>query len=403
MARTLRSDKLLFWSTLLLVAASVVMVYSASALQAQIKYEAQSHFLLRQLAWAVLGFVLMLGAMRIDYHEFRRPAVIWSLLAVVVVGLLAVFLFPPRNNAQRWLWLGSISLQPSELAKLAALLFAAALLERRMHRINEPIYALLPIGIVTMALTGLILVEPDFGTAVMIVLVVTAIVFAAGLSYRYLFGVMLMLLPAAMMLVAFKSYRLKRLLIFLDPWQDPLGDGFQIIQSLIAVGSGGAFGKGLMAGVQKLYYIPEPHTDYIYAVIGEELGLLGTTLIVVCFAIIAWRGLRTSLLAPDRFGSLLALGLTAMVTLQALVNISVVIDLLPPKGIPLPFVSNGGSSLLVSLVGMGILLNISQHASPTAAALVNGAMGPWGNEAIRNDAVRTEPVGTEAMEIDAHA
>src|SRR5262249_48677230 len=149
---------------------------------------------------------------------------------------------------------------------------------------------------------------------------------------------------------------------------EPLGSGFQIIQSLIAVGSGGAFGKGLMNGVQKLYYIPEPHTDYIYAVIGEELGLIGTTFIVVCFAIIAWRGLRTSLLAPDRFGSLLALGLTLMIALQALVNVSIVIDLLPPKGIPLPFVSNGGSSLLVNLVAMGILLNISQQASPTAAA-----------------------------------
>lgn len=379
MARTLRSDKLLFGSTLLLVAASVVMVYSASAVQAQTKYEAQYHFLLRQLAWAVLGFVLMLGVMRVDYHQLRRPAVIWTLLAVVGIGLLAVFLSAPTNNARRWLSFGGISVQPSELAKLAAVLFTAALLERRMHRINELGYALLPIGIVVLVLAGLIVLEPDFGTAMMIVLVVTAIVFAAGLSYRYLFGVVLLLLPAVMTLVMFKSYRLKRLLIFLDPWQDPLGSGFQIIQALIAVGSGGAFGKGLMNGVQKLYYIPEPHTDYIYAVIGEELGLVGTTLIVVCFAIIAWRGLRTSLLAPDRFGSLLALGLTMMVTLQALVNISVVIDLLPPKGIPLPFVSNGGSSLLVSLVGMGILLNISQHASPMAATAVSE---PWATEAV---------------------
>jgi cell division protein FtsW len=167
--------------------------------------------------------------------------------------------------------------------------------------------------------------------------------------------------------VIFKSYRLKRLLIFLDPWQDPLGDGFQPIQSLLAVGSGGTFGKGLMAGVQKLFYIPEPHTDYIYAVIGEELGLIGTTFVLACFAVIAWRGLRASLLAPDRFGALLALGLTMMVSLQALVNMSLVLGMLPPKGIPLPFVSNGGSSLLVSLVGMGVLLNISQQASPVAA------------------------------------
>jgi cell division protein FtsW len=374
MARTLRSDKLLFWSTLTLVGASVVMVYSASAVQALTKYESSSHFLLRQLIWAVIGFVLMLGIMRVDYHEYRRPAIIWTLLGVVVVGLLGVFLFSPRNHAQRWLSFAGVSLQPSELAKLAAILFSAALLERRMHRINEIGYALAPIGLVTLVLTALILKEPDFGTSVMIVLVVISIVFAAGLYYRYLFGVMLLLLPAAMFLVIFKSYRLKRLLIFLDPWQDPLGDGFQPIQSLLAVGSGGTFGKGLMAGVQKLFYIPEPHTDYIYAVIGEELGLLGTTFVLACFAVIAWRGLRASLLAPDRFGALLALGLTMMVSLQALVNMSLVLGMLPPKGIPLPFVSNGGSSLLVSLIGMGVLLNISQQASPVAAKTTQPTM-----------------------------
>src|SRR4029079_14834590 len=162
----------------------------------------------------------------------------------------------------------------------------------------------------------------------------------------------------------------RRFMTFLDPWQDPLGAGYQTIQSLIAVGSGGPFGKGLMGGVQKLFYIPEPHTDYIFAVIGEELGLIGTTVVVVCFAVIAWRGLRTALVAPDRFGALLALGLTAMVAVQALFNMSVVIGLLPTKGIPLPFVSNGGSSLVVNLIAMGILLNISQQASPTAAMAV---------------------------------
>jgi len=375
MARTLRSDKLLFWATLTLVGASVVMVYSASAVQALSKYEASSHFLLRQLIWAVMGFVLMLGIMRVDYHEYRRPALIWTLLSVVIVGLLGVFLFKPTNHAQRWLSLAGVSVQPSELAKLAAILFTAALLERRMHRINELGYALAPLGLVTLVLTALILKEPDFGTSVMIVAVVITIVFAAGLHYRYLFGVMLMLLPAAMFLVMFKSYRLKRMLIFLDPWQDPFGDGFQPIQSLLAVGSGGTFGKGLMAGVQKLFYIPEPHTDYIYAVIAEELGLIGTTFVLVCFGIIAWRGLRTALLAPDRFGALLAIGLTMMVALQALVNMSIVLGMLPPKGIPLPFVSNGGSSLIVSLVAMGVLLNISQQASPAAARATQTTMG----------------------------
>jgi len=375
MARTLKSDRLLFWATLLLVGASVVMVYSASAVQAMTKYHAPYFFLFKQLAWAVLGFVMLLAAMRVDYHRYRRPVFIWSVLAVVVVALVSVFLFGPINGTRRWLSLAGVSLQPSELAKLAVIFFTAALLERRMHRVNDVAYALLPIGCVTFVLAGLIIVEPDFGTAVMVVFVVATIVFAAGLSYRYLFGTALILLPAAMILILTSNYRRRRLFSFLDPWQDPLGDGYQMIQSLIAVGSGGALGKGLMGGVQKLFYIPEPHTDYIFAVIAEELGLIGTTVILVCFAVIAWRGLRTALVAPDRFGSLLALGLTAMVAAQALTNMSVVIGLLPTKGIPLPFVSNGGSSLLVNLVAMGILLNISQQASPIAALTIDEVMG----------------------------
>jgi cell division protein FtsW len=372
MARTLKSDRFLFSATLFLVCASVIMVYSASAVQSLNKYTDANHFLSKQLMWGVIGFGLMLVAMRVDYHNYKKPAVIWSVLGVVAVALLAVFLFPKINGTRRWIMLASISLQPSEMAKLAAIIFTSALLERRMHRVNELAHTLLPIGLLTALIAGLIVLEPDFGTAVMVVLIVGTIVFAAGLSYRYLLGTALVLLPAAAVLVLGSPYRKRRLESFLDPWKDPLGDGFQAIQSLIAVGSGGPFGKGLMAGVQKLFYIPEPHTDYIFAVIGEELGLIGTTIVLSCFAVIVWRGLRTALVAQDRFGSLLAIGLTTMVGLQALINMSVVTALLPPKGIPLPFVSNGGSSLLVNLIGMGILLNISQQASPVAARTTLG-------------------------------
>ncbi|MEO8069948.1 MAG: putative lipid II flippase FtsW [Acidobacteriota bacterium] len=368
MARTLKSDKMLFLATLLLVGASVVMVYSASAVQALAKYHAPSYFLYKQLEWAVVGVSLMFGVMRIDYREYRRPWIIWSLLGVTVVLLLAVFFFAPINGTQRWISLGVASLQPSELAKLAAILFAAALLDKRMHRINEVRYALAPIAAVVLVLAGLIYKEPDFGTAVIILAVVAIIAFAAGLSYRYLFIAGALALPVVGFLMMSADYRMRRLMIFLDPWKDPLGDGFQIIQAIFAFGSGGVFGKGLMAGIQKLYYIPEPHTDFIYAVIAEELGLVGTTLTLGCFALIAWRGLRASLLAPDRFGSLLALGITMMVALQAFVNISVVSGLLPTKGIPLPFVSNGGSSLVINLVAMGILLNISQQSSAIAGS-----------------------------------
>jgi cell division protein FtsW len=367
MARTLKSDKTLFLATLLLVCASVVMVYSASAVQAQALHQTPAFYLYKQLAWTVLGVMIMLVVMRIDYRHYRKPALIWPLVAGAVILLVAVFFFEPINGANRWIDLGVVNVQPSELAKLVAILFTVALLERRMHRVNEPAYALAPIGVVTIAFTSLIVIEPDLGTAAVLVGVVLTVVFAAGLSYRYLFGAVLVLLPVLAAFLA-TSFRWKRLLVFWNPWIDPLGTGYQIINSLVAVGSGGWFGTGLGEGVQKLYYIPEPHTDFILAVIAEELGLLGTTVTLVCFVVIAWRGLRASLVAPDRFGSLLALGLTMMITLQACVNMSVVINLLPTKGIPLPFVSSGGSSLLANLVAMGILLNISQQATATVGA-----------------------------------
>jgi cell division protein FtsW len=368
MARTLKSDKTLFLATLLLVGTSMVMVYSASAVQAMAEYQSQAFFLYKQAAWAALGLMTMLVVMRVDYRQYRRPAVIWSLVAVAAVLLVAVFLFPARNNAQRWITFGSVSMQPSELAKLAAILFTVAVLDRRMHRVNHVGYALAPIAIVAGGLATLIVIEPDLGSAAVLVGVVVTVVFAAGLSYRYLFGTVLVLVPVLGAFLIGSDFRRRRIATFLNPWADPLGDGYQITNSLIAIGSGGLIGKGLGGGLQKLYYIPEPHTDFIYAVIAEEFGLIGTTLTLLCFVLIAWRGFRASLVAPDRFGALLALGLTSMIVLQACVNVSVVISLLPTKGIPLPFVSSGGSSLIANLIAMGVLLNISQQATAPAGA-----------------------------------
>ncbi len=207
------------------------------------------------------------------------------------------------------------------------------------------------------------LLQPDLGTAACIAVIAAAMVFSAGISYRYVGALSIAAAVAGTALVVTSEYRFRRVQAFMDPWADPLGNGWQMIQSMIAVGTGGVFGRGLMAGVQKLFYLPEPHNDFIYSVIGEELGLLGTTLVLACFCVIAWRGFRAAVRAPDRFGALLAIGLTTMVVFQAFFNISVVLGLLPPKGIPLPLVSAGGSSLLINLVGIGILLNISQHAS----------------------------------------
>ena len=366
MARKLKSDKLLFLATLLLVCASVVMVYSASAVLALERFNQPYLFLIRQAMWSVLGLAVLAIAMRFDYSNYRQPAFIWMLLALVAVALVAVLFGAPINGTHRWFGLGGIGVQPSELAKLSAIFFIAAILERRMHRIDEVSYALVPIGLAVALLVGLILLEPDFGTAMSLMMIAAVMVFAAGLNYRYLVGVILGGLPIIYIVLMSAPYRRRRLMAFWNPWDDPLGDGFQVIQSLIAVGAGGVFGRGLMNGIQKLFYLPEPHTDFIYAVIGEELGLVGTTLVLLCFLVITWRGLRIAMHAPDRFGSFLALGLTTMIAVQALVNISVVLGIVPNKGIPLPFVSAGGSSLLINLLGMGVLLNVSQHAVSTS-------------------------------------
>jgi cell division protein FtsW len=363
MARKLKSDKLLFLATLLLVCTGVVMVYSASAVMAMEKFQTPYLFLVKQLAWALMGLAVLPIVMRIDYRNYRQPLVIWTALGVAGLALVAVLFAPRVNGATRWLGLGPLGVQPSELAKVAIIIFMAALLERRMERIDDLGYSLLPIAVVIGAVVGLVLAEPDLGTAVCIVMIAAVMVFSAGISYRYVIGLLLASLPVAYLLIMTSDYRRRRVTAFLDPWADPLGDGWQMIQSMIAVGTGGMFGRGLMGGVQKLFYLPEPHNDFIYSVIGEELGLIGTSLVLVCFGLITWRGLRTAVRAPDRFGAFLAIGLTTMVVFQAFFNISVVLGMLPPKGIPLPFVSAGGSSLLINLIGMGMLLNVSQHAS----------------------------------------
>ena len=363
MARKLKSDKLLFTATLLLVCASLVMVYSASAVIAMERYQKPTLFLFKQGTFALLGLLLMPLVMRIDYRVYRQPMVIWTALGLVTVALVAVLFGPRLNGARRWFSVAGLGIQPSELAKVAIVFFIAALLERRMDRIDDLRYAVLPIGIAVGGIVGLILLQPDLGTALAILVIAAVMIFSAGINYRYIFGLALVALPAAYIVLMSADYRRRRMMVFLNPWEDPLGDGFQVIQSLIAVGTGGLFGRGLMAGVQKLFYLPYPETDFIYAVIGEELGLLGTTFILACFCVIAWRGIRTALRAPDRFGSFLAIGITTMVTVQAFFNISVVLGLAPTKGIPLPFVSFGGSSLLISLLSMGVLLNVSQHAS----------------------------------------
>jgi cell division protein FtsW len=362
-ARKLKSDRVLFITTVLLLFLGVLMVYSASEVLARMRHGDSHLFLRKQVLWAALGLSSVALVMRVDYRTYRQPLFVWSSLAMVLIALVAVLFRAPINNARRWFSVGGLGIQPSELAKLSVVFFAAWLLERRMHRVNELNYSVLPIVVVVLPIVGLVLLEPDFGTSLTIALIAAVMLFAAGLDYAYFVGTLIFALPALAFLVISTPYRFRRLISFWDPWADPRGDGFQIIQSLLAVGTGGWFGKGLTHGVQKLFYLPEPHSDFIYAVIGEELGLIGTVLTLVCFCVIAWRGFTIAAKAPDAFGSLVALGLTTMIALQALVNMSVVLSMMPTKGIPLPLVSSGGSSLLINLVAIGVLLNVSQHAS----------------------------------------
>ncbi len=363
MARTLKSDKPLYLATLALLFSSLVMVYSASAVVAGERHGQPYFFLHRQIAWLSIGVALLVAVMRVDYRLLKRPAVVWTVLGLTTAALIAVLFGPSINGTRRWFGIAGFGVQPSELAKLTVILFVAAFLDRRMARVDEFAHSLLPLFVVTGGVAGLILMGPDFGTAFTLLLIVTAMVFTAGLSYRYFIGIGLVALPAIALVMASAGYRRRRMFVFLNPWADPLDSGFQLVQSQIAVGTGGLFGRGVMGGVQKLFFLPEPHTDFIYAVIAEETGLIGATAIVLCFAVILWRGLRVTRNAPDQFGALLAFGITVMLALQAFMNMSVVLSLMPTTGLPLPFVSFGGSSLMTSLLGMAVLLNISQHAS----------------------------------------
>jgi len=362
MARKRKADRVLFLTACGLLCAGVVMVYSASAVLALERYGQPLFYLVKQGAGALVGLVLLSVLMHVDYQTWRQRSVVLGGLGAVAVLLVATLVSPAINGAHRWLVVGGVTFQPSEIAKVIAIIFTAFWLDRNMDRIDDR-RCLLPIGLVVGGLALLILRQPDLGTAFTLVLIVAVMVFSAGLRYRYLIGAAALALPLLAYELLTKEYRMRRLFSWLDPWEDPTGDGFQLLQSLIAVGSGGWLGQGLMGGDQKKFFLPEPHTDFIYAVIAEELGFVGATIVVLAFCVIAWRGLAIAARAEDRFGAFLAIGLTAMIAFQALVNLSVVVGVLPTKGIPLPLVSAGVSSLLTSLIGVGILLNVSQHAS----------------------------------------
>jgi cell division protein FtsW len=362
MAKRVNVDGWLFTVTLLLVFLGLVMVFSASAILAKERFGSGYFFLWKQLGWAVAGMLTMVIGMKIDYKRYQQPAVVFSVLGVTTLLLIMVFFLDRSHNTHRWIHLGGFSLQPSELAKPALILFLAYFLENRTKEMKDWRRTLLPAIAPTLVFLMLIVLQPDLGTAIACAATTVCILYVAGLDMKYLgYGLVGSLLPLYF-LVFHVAYRRARILAFLDPYSDPQGRGFHIIQSLIAVSTGGITGMGLMEGKQKLFYLPEPHTDFIFSVTAEELGLIGALVVVALFATFLWRGIRTALRTQDSFGRFLVVGITCMVVVQAFINISVVLGMMPTKGIPLPFVSYGGSSLFITLACVGILLNVSKQA-----------------------------------------
>lgn len=360
-------DWIMFAIAASLAVFGTMMVYSASAMIAHNESAGATQFtyFYKQLAFTIAGIFLMFGASRVDYRRYNNPYAVVAVLAVTVGALIAVYGFPEINGARRWIRFGSFSLQPSEMAKIALPLFLAYYLTRNSDRVGDLRATVLPCLACLGLLGGLVFFEPDLGTTIVLCAIFAAVYFAAGAKFLHIVTVVggLVLIGAAALLLA--PWRLRRLGAFIDPC-DPdnaAGAGYQVCQSLYAIGSGGIFGEGFAKGQQKLFYLPYPHSDFIFSVVGEELGLFGTMGLVIAFGLLLWRGARAAIKAPDRFGTLLGIGLITGIIVQALFNISVVISILPAKGIPLPFISYGGSSVLVTLVAVGVLLNISQASA----------------------------------------
>ncbi|MDD4600773.1 putative peptidoglycan glycosyltransferase FtsW [bioreactor metagenome] len=357
-------DPIIFCAIIALLAIGVVMVYSSSAVSAYVNFQDSYYFLKRQLIWVSLGLIAMFLTMNIDYHAWRKLA---KPIMIVTLVLLVLVLVPGLgrvvNGARRWLGVGSIYMQPSEIAKLSMVLFCASSLSLRQDKITSFVKGVLPQLVVLLLVFGLILKEPDLGTALAIGGTVFVLLFTAGAKLSHLFSLGFAGVFGIISAIIVEPYRMKRLLAFSDPWSDPLDTGYHIIQSLYAIGSGGLFGVGLGRSREKFLYLPEPHTDFIFAILGEELGFIGTITIILLFFLFAWRGFKVAISAPDIFGSLMAAGLTTMIIMQALMNIAVVTASMPVTGIPLPFLSFGGSALIFTLSGVGILLNISRYVN----------------------------------------
>jgi cell division protein FtsW len=351
----------MFFTTLVLVVVGLAMVFSASAVVAEARYHSEFTDLGRQALWALGGVLAMLVLMHIDYSVYNSPRFIYPALCVTTLLLVLVFFVPGSHNTHRWIRFGGhFTLQPSEIAKAVLVLFLAWFLHSRLDHMRDWKHTLLRAAVMPVVFILLIVKQPDLGTALVLAGVTAMMLILAGMEWKYLFAGVLAALPGLVALLFMVSWRRQRMLVFLHPDSDPMGAGFHINQSLIAVGTGGLTGRGYMEGMQKLFYLPEASTDFIFANIAEELGFIGAIGVVILFAVFGWRGLRTAFRSQDPFARLVAFGITTSILLQAFFNISVVLSLVPTKGIPLPLISSGGTSLFCTLASIGVLLNISR-------------------------------------------
>ncbi|MEH7387549.1 stage V sporulation protein E [Bacillus sp. JJ1521] len=356
-------DIILIITTLTLLAVGLIMVYSASAIWATYKFDDSFFFAKRQLLFASVGVIAMFFIMNVDYWTWRT----WAKVLIIICFVLLVAVLIPgigmeRNGSRSWIGVGAFSIQPSEFMKLAMIAFLAKFLSENQKKITSFKKGLMPSLSLVFLAFGMIMIQPDLGTGTVMVGTCIVMIYVAGARISHFVGLGLIGVAGFVGLILSAPYRIKRITSFLDPWEDPLGTGFQIIQSLYAIGPGGLFGLGLGQSRQKFFYLPEPQTDFIFAILAEELGFIGGSFVIILFSILLWRGVRIALGAPDLYGSFLGIGIIGMIAIQVIINIGVVTGLMPVTGITLPFLSYGGSSLTLMLMAIGVLLNISRYS-----------------------------------------
>ncbi len=358
----IRTDWFLFGIVAMLSLFGAAMVYSASAMIALRESQSQFTYFYKQFAFTLAGLAIMFVVSRIDYRRYQSQWFVYGFLALTVLMLVAVFGFPSINGARRWIRFGGFSFQPSEMAKIALPVFLAFFLARHEKTMGEIKSTVIPCVAALALLTGLVFLEPDLGTVIVLCAIFSAVYFAAGAKLMHIASVAAVMVIGGIGAIILAPWRVQRLMAFLDPFSHSDDAGYQVVQSLMAIGSGGIAGEGFAKGQAKLFYLPYPYSDFIFSVVGEEFGLIGTLAVVIAFGLLLWRGTKAALNAPDRFGMLLGIGIITGIVVQALFNISVVISIVPAKGIPLPFISYGGTSVLMTMLAVGILLNISQKS-----------------------------------------